>query len=426
MKPNEMKPNESNHPVVVRSANGAGAVGLPLEALEWVAGGCVVLDDRGSVLFANCEARRMLAAEDDGGFAKALGALIGRADSTETRPAEAFAEATDLEVIWRDFGSRRLVVLRRGIDPEHAEERARRLEAELIELDATAALSQELLRNNNNELNRSLELLRRMNAELAESDRLRGEFLANTRHELRTPINAILGYVQYMMDGLCESDEERDRCLRNTVSTARHLLRLIDDVLDMAKIDSGVVSLCLENQDVEPILAEVREMLAIEAERRGLDFRIEIADPSRRVVRCDADKLKRVLINLVGNALKFTHEGCVRVTLAPYPDEPDTMVFSVEDSGIGIDPSMRDKVFDKFVQGDGSSTRLYEGTGLGLTICRSLVEAMGGHIWIVKSDRGKGTTFSFTLPGEVGEPAVVRPRTAPEFKSIEELLPETF
>lgn len=287
------------------------------------------------------------------------------------------------------------------------------------------ALSQELLRNNNLELNRMLKRLETVNAELAESARLKSEFLANTSHELRTPLNAIMGFLQMITDDLCESEEERERYVQSALKSAQHLLSLINDILDIAKIEAGEVQLKLSEVDISALFDDVEEMLCGQAGSAGLELSLRIADNARRPVYADGGKLKQVLINLVGNAIKFTPSGYVRVTAAGYPGEPETLLFSIEDSGIGIPEEYHEKVFEKFTQVDGSSTRQYEGTGLGLAICKHYINLMGGSIWIVKSGKDTGTTISFTLPSAVamtGDGDIL----SDDPESLKGLLPDTF
>ena len=305
-----------------------------------------------------------------------------------------------------------------------AEDRVRRSELELNEMESTMALSQELLRNNNIELNRSLDKLQQLNFQLAESTRSKNEFLSNTSHELRTPMNAIIGFLQIINDGLCENDEERDAYIQNALNSARHLLNLINDVLDSAKIESGKIGLTIQEIEVGDLFDEVYDMLGLQAQQSGLELKFESDEKERLIVRADPHRLRQVLINLAGNAIKFTPEGHVLVSVAPYPDDPDTLLFSVEDTGIGIPEEYHTRVFEKFVQVDGSSTREHRGTGLGLCISKSLVELMGGQMWILKSAKDKGTTFSFTLPAGGRTKEVAREES--DMDDLKELLPESF
>ena len=242
-------------------------------------------------------------------------------------------------------------------------------------------------------LNRRMELA---NLELTRANRLKSEFLANTSHELRTPLNAILGYLRLIMDGLCDSPREEKEFLQNAHDSARNLLGLINELLDSAKIEAGKLDLNLTQVSLPGVFAEVKKLSGVQAAQKKL--RLTFTAPrSGALVRADAGKLQQVLLNLVANAIKFTPQGEVRVQARSFPAKGH-MRFEVRDTGVGIPLEQQRDVFQKFVQGDGSSSRQYGGTGLGLAICKNLVEFMGGQIWLSSPGPGQGTTVSFTLP----------------------------
>jgi PAS domain S-box-containing protein len=239
--------------------------------------------------------------------------------------------------------------------------------------------------------------LAELNAQLEEGSRLKSEFLANTSHELRTPLNGMIGFLQLVLDGMCSSpDEERD-FMRQALSCSRHLLGLINDVLDIAKIESGKLTLEISDVDVRTVFDEVYTLTHVQAAQKGLALVFEPPPAAARGVRGDFRKIKQVLINLVGNAIKFTPTGTVTVRATEHSGLGHWL-FEVEDSGIGIPRDRQGRIFEKFIQGDGSTTRKYGGTGLGLAISRSMIELMGGIIGVQSEGEGFGTRMYFSLP----------------------------
>jgi PAS domain S-box-containing protein len=239
--------------------------------------------------------------------------------------------------------------------------------------------------------------LEEANAQLEEASRLKSEFLANTSHELRTPLNGMLGFLQLVLDGMCDSPEEEREFLQQALACSRHLLGLINDVLDIAKIESGKLALEVTALDVGHLFDEVHTLTHVQATQRGiqLSFAAELDDGV--TARGDFGKVKQVLVNLVGNSLKFTPQGSINVR-ARSRVELGHVMFEIVDTGIGIPASRQEVIFEKFVQGDGSTTRRYGGTGLGLAISRSLVEMMGGIIGVESEGEGHGTRMYFSLP----------------------------
>jgi signal transduction histidine kinase len=243
------------------------------------------------------------------------------------------------------------------------------------------------------------EELRRVNEQLAQASRAKSEFLANMSHELRTPLNAILGFTEMLIDGLYgEIPPELEEPLADIQTNGRHLLRLINDVLDLSKIEAGRMELAPGEYSAHEVVEAVRASLRSLAAEKGLGLRVSAPD-DLPPARGDAKRLSQCLMNLVGNAVKFTHEGEVVVSVAL---DGTMLVYSVADTGIGIPKDQIDRVFDQFRQVDATITREYGGTGLGLTITRRIVELHGGRIW-VESEPGKGSTFSFAVPLRVGE-----------------------
>jgi PAS domain S-box-containing protein len=246
--------------------------------------------------------------------------------------------------------------------------------------------------------------LEELNAQLEEASRLKSEFLANTSHELRTPLNGMIGFLQLVLDGMCDSPEEEREFQRQALECSRHLLGLINDVLDIAKIEAGKLTLEITPVDVGGVFDEVYTVTHVQAAQKGIKLVFEAPEDLEFRARGDFGKIKQILINLVGNSLKFTPKGSITVRAVPHPDLGHCM-FQVQDTGIGIPLDRQKVIFEKFTQGDGSTTRKYGGTGLGLAITRSLVELMGGIIGVQSDGEGHGTCMYFSLPvwNDVGE-----------------------
>ena len=222
----------------------------------------------------------------------------------------------------------------------------------------------------------------------------KSQFLANMSHELRTPLNAILGYTELMADGIYgELPEKTMGVLKRLESNGRHLLGLINDVLDLSKIEAGQLTLDLSDYSLEDIAQTVRSTLEPLAADKKLAFKVEVS-PKMPAGYGDGRRLTQVLINLVGNAIKFTDAGEV-VIKATATD--GSFHLSVRDTGPGISAADQSKLFQEFQQADNAITRKKGGTGLGLAISKRIVEMHGGKIW-VESQVGKGSTFSFTVP----------------------------
>ncbi len=267
--------------------------------------------------------------------------------------------------------------------------------------------AERLLRQSAADLESTNRRLEEANAQLEQASRLKSEFLANTSHELRTPLNGMIGFLQLVLDGLCDSRDEEKDYLRQALTCSRHLLGLINDVLDIAKIEAGKLALDIGRIEVERLFEEVYTLTHVQAAQRGVQLVFEPVPEPGLAVRGDVGKVKQVLVNLVGNSLKFTPRGSITVrALSRTP--LGHVVFEVQDTGIGIPPERQKLIFEKFVQGDGSTTRRFGGTGLGLAISRSLVELMGGIIGVQSEGQGHGTRMYFSLPvwrdGESGLP----------------------
>jgi signal transduction histidine kinase/CheY-like chemotaxis protein/HPt (histidine-containing phosphotransfer) domain-containing protein len=233
--------------------------------------------------------------------------------------------------------------------------------------------------------------------EAAESaTRAKGEFLANVSHEIRTPLNAILGMIDLIADsGLNEQQAERVRVAKQAADI---LLALLNDVLDLSKIEAGRLDLEETGFDARSVLSTTAALLAAKADDKNLLLNFSVSDAVPRFLRGDANRLKQILLNLGHNAIKFTDKGEIsfRVDLQDQSDGAAVLHFAVSDTGVGIPPDKLNSIFDRFSQADSSTTRRYGGSGLGLAIASQLSRAMGGDMW-VESQLGKGSTFHFTV-----------------------------
>ncbi len=249
------------------------------------------------------------------------------------------------------------------------------------------------------------EQVRRKNEELVrvqEANRLKSEFMANMSHELRTPLNGIIGFAELMLSGktgpLADVHAEY---LGDILASAKHLLQLINDVLDLSKVEAGKSELRPEPVDLAKVVGEVRDILRTLVARKRIDLQMEVA-PSLTDIVLDPGKLKQVLYNYLSNALKFTpDEGRVDIRLCP--EGPEHLRLEVEDSGIGIRPEDFGRLFVEFQQLDSSMAKKYPGTGLGLALTKRIVESQGGSVG-VRSELGRGSTFHAVLPRR-GSPA---------------------
>ncbi|SEK36322.1 Signal transduction histidine kinase [Stigmatella aurantiaca] len=246
------------------------------------------------------------------------------------------------------------------------------------------------------ELAEQNEKLRRQALQLEQASAAKSQFLANMSHEFRTPLNAILGYTNMLLQGVSgEMMPTQKRNLQRIDSNGRHLLQVINEILDITRIEAGRMPLNLSDFEMPELLQEVMAELdpIIARTKLGVDTALPSKLPE---VHSDRQKVKQIVLNLLSNALKFTHEGSIQVT-AEYQAPLSLVLISVKDTGIGIAPEHQEKIFEDFQQVDSSPTRAYGGTGLGLSICRRLAAMLGGRI-TVQSALGQGSTFTLHLP----------------------------
>ena len=269
----------------------------------------------------------------------------------------------------------------------------------------------ELLRENtntrliskNNNLDRLIIGLKKTELQLMESkeqaeesNRSKSEFLRNMSHELRTPLNHIIGFSQIIKDGIPGPvNEEQKEFLGDILESSSHLLSLINDLLDISRIESGKETINLESVNIEATIKEVIDMFQSKKNNNELKIILN-TEPFPTEILADKRKIVQILYNLLSNAVKFTkNEECI--TISARANKAD-IIISIKDTGIGLEAKSRDLIFESFGQVENNLTRKFEGTGLGLAITKNLVKLHGGKIWVESDGLGKGSTFSFTIP----------------------------
>ncbi len=256
------------------------------------------------------------------------------------------------------------------------------------------------LQERNEQLKAQREELVRKATELELVSQAKSEFLASMSHELRTPLSAVIGFSELMLDGIPgEINDEQRGCLNDILDSGRRLLSLINDILDLSKVEAGKIELKLQNLDIAAIISGVVQIIKPVLDKNGQEIEVSAMQGLPKV-RGDKNRLEQILLNLLSNASKFTEQGGrVRIHVGR---KGDYCQVAVIDTGIGIKKEDQEHVFEAFVQGETLSDRKKEGTGLGLTLTKRFVEAIGGRIWM-ESEYGKGSTFIFTIP-LAGEP----------------------
>jgi signal transduction histidine kinase len=244
-------------------------------------------------------------------------------------------------------------------------------------------------------LNRMNDELGRLYRQLETANQHKSEFLANMSHELRTPLNAVIGFSEVLLERLFgDLNAKQDEYLKDILTSGRHLLSLINDVLDLSKVEAGRMELELSTFDVASALANAMTLVRERAQRHGVTLGLDVV-PEVGALVADERKFKQIVLNLLSNAVKFTPDGG-RIDVNARREEDNVMI-AVHDTGIGIAPEDQAAVFEEFRQVGRDYTSKQEGTGLGLTLTKKFVELHGGRIW-VESEPGKGSTFTFTIP----------------------------
>ncbi|MEM7456033.1 MAG: ATP-binding protein [Planctomycetota bacterium] len=229
------------------------------------------------------------------------------------------------------------------------------------------------------------------------ANKAKSEFLANMSHEIRTPMNAILGFTDWLRRGLAENRDEELEYLSTIHSSGRHLMELINDILDLSKIEAGRMEIDKIQRSPHAVIHDVVNFLRVRAEDKSIYLKVKFDQPLPETIETDDVRLRQVITNLVGNAIKFTSDGGVTIRTMMIREGGRSMLkVAIEDTGIGMTPEQLEKIFKPFVQADASVTRKFGGTGLGLAISKRIVTALGGTV-SVESEAGKGTTFSFTI-----------------------------
>lgn len=247
------------------------------------------------------------------------------------------------------------------------------------------------------------ERLERLRVE-AES-RSKSEFLAHLSHELRTPLTAILGYADILLHRSGDDSDEAD--LQTIKRNGQHLLSLLNDVLDLSKIAAGKLEINYQSVELNSFLADLRSLMEVTAKQKGLSLYFVADNPLPTVVQTDPIRLRQILINLLGNAIKFTERGYVEVKIALH-SEASQLSFAVRDTGVGIDSKDIEKLFQPFSQGDRNTLAGHQGSGLGLTISKQLATRLGGNI-TVHAEPGRGSTFTASIEAELAEPVNFAP-----------------
>src|SRR6267142_1024204 len=381
--------------------------------IDSVADPILVTDPGGNIVMMNAPAERLFVAVDgdseeahrqvqanDAHFSSFVSNLFFEGDSRRRTGSIGLVDPTTAASLPMEAISGKIV-------SEHGEvtavvtilhDRTEELErARLYEdLKTLSAELEQKVRDATGELVRQNELLRRSHIALEQASALKSQFLANMSHEFRTPLNAILGYTSMLLKGVSgEMTSQQRRNLERIDSNSHHLLSIINDILDISRIEAGKMPLTLAEFPlpdlIREVLAEVEPLIA----RAKLAVATEL-DEALPLVRSDRQKVKQIIINLLTNALKFTPQGWVKVTAA-YDKRLDRVTMSVADSGIGISPKDQEVIFEDFRQADDSPTRQYTGAGLGLAICRRLTQMMDGEL-TVRSALGEGSTFTLAMP----------------------------
>lgn len=275
------------------------------------------------------------------------------------------------------------------------------IEKHNADLEEKIAKRTELLKQKNTLLKKEIKAREKIQEELVkavqkaeESDRLKSAFLTNMSHEIRTPMNGIIGFLDIISDPQV-SAKERYQFLDLVKQSGNRLLRTINDIVEISKIEAGETVMNFSETNLNEMFSYIGKLYAIDQNKKHIQFTVQEL-PDIFTIRTDSNKLESILTNLINNAFKFTNSGTIELKV---DRQDDKLLFQVADSGCGIPLDKQVAIFNRFIQADQGTTRSYEGTGLGLSIAKAYVESLGGEIW-VKSEPHKGSTFYFTIDFE--------------------------
>ncbi len=349
-----------------------------LRILNATADGMMILDAAGTVIFANKAANQLFCRDDEDLTGTMFGCPV------------VYGHKTELQLL-REEGVRTVEMHVSALDYENAA-------AVVCLRDITRHIDlQETLRESNDTLSRLNEELVAARDEALNQTKLKGQFVANISHEIRTPLTGIAGLADILLND-CVLDEEASENVRLILQSSNQLLTIVNDILDFSKLEAGHISVNECEFRIDCLLDEVRDAVLPGTYQRDVKVSTEMkGDIPQRIIG-DSQKIRQSLLNLAHNAAKFTSKGFVRIAAEcmSLTESAIRVKFSVEDSGIGISSADRDKIFEPFVQADGSTTRDYGGTGLGLSITKHFVEMMNGELK-VESQPGRGSIFWFVL-----------------------------
>jgi len=368
-------------------------------ALDTIAESLLVLDGRGNVVLANAAFAELNGkpADDLLGVSAETLPWMQQDDQNPSYPwQQAFAtgEPTRMDMV--------------GYVDKNSEERKFIVNCSPV-MGAKGKVGGVLISMDDVTLLEEKELLLRQSMEEAEAaNEAKTAFLSNMSHEIRTPMTAILGFTEVLKRGIDQSESDRQRHLNTISNSGTHLLELINDVLDLSKVESGAMEVEAIPCKAAFISNEVVHVLMVKAREKGITLNLEVENDLPTHIISDPSRLRQIVTNLVGNAIKFTEEGGVTVKLDYKQDDADPrMLIKVSDTGIGMSEKQLSTIFEAFIQADASITRRFGGTGLGLSISRKLALAMQGDI-VVTSEAGKGSTFMLTVPvGDISEFAML-------------------
>ncbi|MDH5638504.1 MAG: ATP-binding protein, partial [Nitrospinota bacterium] len=318
-----------------------------------------------------------------------------------------------------ELSSSRKIALNMMEDAQEARQRAEKMADEIKEARHVAEIAAQDLKSTllvseqlRQETEKAKDLAERMALEAAQASTAKSDFMANMSHELRTPLNGVIGLTEVLLNGGVSNDQRKK--LEMIKFSGSVLLNLVNDILDLARIEAGKMILISSKFSPRELVEKAVSQYALAAHDKGLELVMDIADDLPATVIGDPGRINQVVTNLIGNAVKFTAIGevAVCVELEEATEGQVTLLFSVRDTGIGVSDEQKEKIFSRFTQGDTSITRKYGGAGLGVTISRQLVDKMGGRIWL-ESRPGVGSTFFFTLSFQAPDEDVAQPGPDP-------------